>query len=789
MKTTPELGNAGTEKIVEGNIVPPSAEELLAKTREIERLRDSLARPPDVNLDDFSRFKEGARIAEAKVKIRNGVDTIITGTPGVAGALNSNNQAFGETVPNRYDWKGVSDNEEAVRIVRNSMDIEEAALSTDPKIIIPEGHKPRGQSGVSLDERTEGSLRETLNGEKQNKFIFLPEENESVSGSSESGEAVFANIADKISAYGNTQEEKVGALDFVEYPKESHAAIGQEYIDAIAESNAKIGDVGPADAKNGIGSEIKVNNFSASEQEKAKEVWLKNNPGSEVTSNNFSDREQEIAVETWLKNNPNAPLDIDLDKIETDAKNGIGSEIKVNNFSASEQEKAKEEWLKNNPGSEVTSNNFTAKEQEEAKAKWMKDNPGGDKKEDEVFMRRSREDFLKMSERSLEGVKKSMNVLEARKKGVAGRLLEKGLTGLVGGLEAFGKVSPRKKAVIGLMFAGASVATGGMTSVLSKGLSTLSFASSHYNEKLKANEASGIETDKRKLAVQSLTRGLILALATSYLISEVTKHVDMSAVIDSAAEKVSVLKDGVREWITGLTNSVDTGTALTPGGGDLIVPAGNSLTPSESIVTPDATPGIPPLSDYIIKPGDNLTKIIREQIIPTIPGTENFTPFQINNMIENYLKESAKYKGLPFFDQINQFLNPNVIQPDVSLDLEKMREGMMSFTYPNLGNINLVDNAKSLIGSQVSQVVSSSAGVSYLPSTVAPDVGIPTSAVGSLDLGASSSGGNGQETPRQIFSGEEPVEGNPRSGNKYPYENGGSGDNPRIEGLGYRNNA
>lgn len=391
-------------------------------------------------------------------------------------------------------------------------------------------------------------------------------------------------------------------------------------------------------------------------------------------------------------------------------------------------------------------------------------------------------DFLTVSKESLRGVEKSMEVLEKRKTAVTKRLMEKGLNGLQSGLEAYKNISPKKKAVIGLLFAGASLATGGMTSFLSKGLSTLSFASSHYHEKLKAMEENGTEIDKRKLVVQSLTRGLILSLASSELMSIMSHHVHLGDIAHSISEKVGGLKNSIKEWMSGLVTSVDTGTATVPSMDNAVFPPevvldADSVVEGEELVASEVSPStalerLEPLSDYTIRPGDNLTKIIREQILPTIPGIEDLTDFQKNSLIENYIKEARKYPSISFFDSINQFSSEHSINSGKNLELEKMRRGMISFKFPGMGGDETI----------FSHVKAATSGSMYSAYSPAVDT-YPATDTGTIPA----SGAYETYESTQNIDDENQVEDLVDTNTEVPHDD--SGDNSRIQGLGYRNNA
>lgn len=666
METTPDSNNGNSEK---APWKPWTEEERQARLQHLENrrieLQDKVVKSLGMSLNEYDAFKADSSRRQMTEAIREESVEAIAKTPEAVVPLVENDEAYKKIIgAYNGDWKLGSSDPDVMRIVRNSTVIEKAALSVDPKIVIPEGYKKRGQPTKNIDARIDdltGKAKEPASG-------TFPER-----GSIADTDAIIARLEAR-----NAERAKAA----------------------------------------GIGKEIKVNNFTTAQQDAAR-------------------------VE-WSKNNPNSSLDIDLTKPEIGEPKAVAPEV------------VRQPAVVKTP-----------EQQQKIEA-----------------------DYLARAKESLKSIERVMPVLEERKEAAKGKLLERGLTGLAKGLEAFSKVSPRKKAAIGLMLAGASVATGGMTSILSKGLSTMSYASSHYNEKLQANEKAGLETNKKKLAVQSFARGLILSLATSYLISILSENVDMGAVVDGVVEKASALKESIKEMVTGLVASAeaaDLGTALHDptaiNGLDLDQPS-----TGETIVTPAA---LAPLSEYTIKPGDNLTNIIRQQILPTIPGVENLTELQKNNLIENYLKEAAKYRDVGLFNSVNQFANPGAIQPGAHLDLEMMRKGMTELKFPNLGGGSLLDHAKTITGSVSGSVAGSSAVTGQdLFNNLGGGEGISHAQALEPSQFLGENGPTDDDQRIRVDQALEPsqiLDESFETRGPTPYDD--STDNPRIRGLGYRNNA
>lgn len=380
------------------------------------------------------------------------------------------------------------------------------------------------------------------------------------------------------------------------------------------------------------------------------------------------------------------------------------------------------------------------------------------------------ENYLNKSRESQERVEKVTATLEKREEKASSRLLEMGLTGLVKGLESFKNVKPKHKLAIGLALAGASVASGGLTSVLSKVLSTASYASSHYHEKIKALEEQGVEFDTRKVAVQSLTRGVILALASSELISYLAPNIP--GALDTVTEKFSSVKESVKSWFLSLTEATPVESMPIKGlDMERSVPVDHSLSGKESLGTPLV---VAPLPEYVIQSGDNLTKIIREQVFKTIPGIENLTDFQKNNIIENLLQQAKENSTSPF-GVINQFSNPNVIQPGKTLDLNEIRQSIIGYQHNNFGGDTFLEHAKKV----TSGAFSGGGGGGGIGSFVSSSEMFPDGGGGMFESPPTEPS---RVVPDSSFSSDNiPSQGD---SNPLPEK-----ENPRIQGEGYLTNA
>jgi hypothetical protein len=148
-------------------------------------------------------------------------------------------------------------------------------------------------------------------------------------------------------------------------------------------------------------------------------------------------------------------------------------------------------------------------------------------------------------------------LLEKRKKKGIASLLEKGYKGLPKALEIFKGVKPRYKIAMGVALAGASVATGGFTSALSIGLSTLSYSSGFYKKMIDAEMKKNPNVNKSHVAARAIGYGLVTALASSALIAGLFEGVDVPGAIDGAVAKVESAKDSISNWFSSFTSSPD----------------------------------------------------------------------------------------------------------------------------------------------------------------------------------------------------------------------------------------
>jgi hypothetical protein len=306
----------------------------------------------------------------------------------------------------------------------------------------------------------------------------------------------------------------------------------------------------------------------------------------------------------------------------------------------------------------------------------------------------------------IEGVEKSSERIESlekrlneRKEKAKESLTSLGLTKIGKGIEAFGNLSPTKKFAIGMVFAGASVATGGMTSILSKGLSSLSYASMYYKADKAHQEGNEEEFKKGRAALKALGLGIVTALATSSLLSSAGEYVS-----EHFGEEIASVKERVGEFFGNLFSEKVPETPVVAEQADLygqesspVAEQADLFGQEPPLVEPASLiESIPELPEYTVQPGDSITKIILQEVLPSIPGAEELTLHQKENMIQNMLQYAQSHPYDFDFETINKFANPDLIYPGDALDINKIRELMMSSSYERFGGETLIEHAKKM---------------------------------------------------------------------------------------------
>lgn len=274
----------------------------------------------------------------------------------------------------------------------------------------------------------------------------------------------------------------------------------------------------------------------------------------------------------------------------------------------------------------------------------------------------------KSVERSRERVEGVENKLSARREASKARLEEAGLTNVEKGMKSLNSMSPKTKFLIAIGFAGAAVISGGATTVLSKIFSAGTFATGLYEKEVAQKQKDGAPIKRGRIILKSLLVGAVLALGTSQL---------MSLVADAASPIVSDTIDKVKEFFAG---SPDVAAVPEIGAAEPVIP------PLEQVALPE----------YTVEQGDTLTKVAMEKVMPSLPGIENLSDFQKENMIQNMLKYAAANPADPDFATINKFANPDLIKPNDVLDLNQIKEALSKFNYMKFGGDTLLDRAGKL---------------------------------------------------------------------------------------------
>ena len=286
-------------------------------------------------------------------------------------------------------------------------------------------------------------------------------------------------------------------------------------------------------------------------------------------------------------------------------------------------------------------NNFTPEEQEAAKAKWLRENPDEAARDVAKSAEQvTKQEFLpsspevkKMPVALVEQVKQSQARMEkiedaiiVRREKSKENLQKMGLgASLAKGLEAWGKVRPGYKFALAVTLAGASVATGGMTSVLAKGLSAATFASRQYEKEIATLEKEGKEIKKGMVALKSMGYGILLALGTSQLFSLA------GDAISAHSDKISHMMDGIKGFFSDAPVTIPD-TPLMP------IPD-VTIAPTEAILSADPSlleQSLEGQPDIALDP--SLVAIEPVEILPTPEAIPDITP---NAPLEAPLIESA----------------------------------------------------------------------------------------------------------------------------------------------------
>jgi hypothetical protein len=303
-----------------------------------------------------------------------------------------------------------------------------------------------------------------------------------------------------------------------------------------------------------------------------------------------------------------------------------------------------------------------------------------------------KQDFKKEAMASPERLKDALQKLDARREKAEGNLEAKGLTGIAKALDVWGKANPKLRLGLAVALAGASIVSGtALFGIVGTVLSAGTFAANDFAKKMEIAEKTkeGMKTGKE--AVKSLVKGIVLAVGTSALFGIA------GDAIQTAGDKVFGAFDAVKDHFA-VATPVGVATA------DPSAMAGIDVSPASAaegfdtskINGLDIAPDASVFKEYTIQSGDNLTTIIRDQVIDKIPGTESLTPFQKKNMVQNLLEYANGSKDSPLFSTLNQFTDYDLIKPGQTLDLAQIKDAISSHVYDNLNGETLLDHARKL---------------------------------------------------------------------------------------------
>lgn len=353
----------------------------------------------------------------------------------------------------------------------------------------------------------------------------------------------------------------------------------------------------------------------------------------------------------WMKDNK--------EEVAKDEAEAAKNSVYVN---TGDVEAQKAQWLRNHP--EEAAEDEAKRAIQRAKVTNAPESSPSPAPENRVYLSSIDIDLGEMEKDAMQKVEKVEEVLEVRQEKSRSKLEALGVS-IKKGFDYYRGMKPRNKILIGVALAGASVLSGGgvagaAVASISKVLSAGSYGSGFYDKILKAEQDKGNDPNKPFLIARSAIYGTLLALGTSALFSELASQVDTNGIFNAAGEKLSSLKDGLKHLFAG---------------------------------APDVI--IPPVSDYVIQPGDNLTTIFKAEVLSKIPGAAAFTDAQKENVFQNLLTYAAENKTDPDFATINKFADPNMIRPGETVDVKKLTE-MVGAHYAKFGGDTLIEHASSL---------------------------------------------------------------------------------------------
>lgn len=507
-------------------------------------------------------------------------------------------------------------------------------------------------NGVDKKEDVDTSIPFTLEETSGYKIIKQGDQlkDSPTSVVTEPGQVVFANMADQLAKYGAKENPQV-----VQNP-----VTGDLLTEEAFQAKKALHERG-LDLNLDV-PELTVNTLTEEEQAAKKAEWMRNNPdeaaqdaiekASNAARNEYRDQVAEEAFQA-KKALHERGLDLNLDIPVTEENHIVKGEVRVLSL-AEQMQKDAEDRVK--------------KLIEESANRHLDEM--SERKVESTKKTLTPEEYLALAEEGLKGCKEAMPKIEKVKEVLAARnekakegLMAMGLGKLGKGLEAWKKVNPKYKIALAITLAGASVATGGLTSILSKGLSAVTFASDAFQKEVERKMKDNEKVNKGMIAAKSILKGIVLALGTSQLIS--------------------IIGEGIGSaW-----------NHMTPNHG--VLPPGAAPIPDHVPAAP-AMPVVPDLpTAYEVLPGDNLTKIFSTNVLDHLPGAEGLSHMQKENVIQNLLKLASENPGDKAFATINQFANPDLIHPGNHINLKEVGDAIRHSAIDDKLN-TLITHARSL---------------------------------------------------------------------------------------------
>ncbi len=292
-------------------------------------------------------------------------------------------------------------------------------------------------------------------------------------------------------------------------------------------------------------------------------------------------------------------------------------------------------------------------------------------------------------------------------------------------LDAYKALSTKQKLLVGVTFIGLSVATGGATSIVSKLLSTASFSRGFYESLLKAEIENGnTDIKKRLLAARATLYGAVAAFGGAEVIENIFEAIPES-VTETIKDKTSFITNGLKD-IFGIKHDVVSpvvegkvtatpipplDTTEMPATVLEVTSVSEKAAPDVNVATPETSSLIPHAlsTEYLVKEGEDLTKIITREVLPYVKGAELLADSQKENVIQNILQH-AKVSTDGTLSTLSNLYNQNLIRVGSHLDLEQIRQVLENSKIDIFGDKTFVEHALTLDPASISKNIEESTG-------------------------------------------------------------------------------